>query len=219
MPRYGTHRRTGRYNDWGKAYKACSMCLLSAGKALNEIALSELGDVATVYLRELDAQWPHSSTITRFGFGKNAVSSRKFGGDHDHPWWSGQMHDSVAVRVMQGNRIAAVRYMTPSPSTGSPQHTETIDDIVGVEWAHQIAEGAGARYFLPGVQVQLIIGVPYAEKVNNSSRHSGFVDNLSNDLYSAVNQWVFSGGLTRTTVIASENGAKIVNRTNVRRLR
>ena len=219
MPKYGTHRRTGKYNDWSHTYKAASMCLLEAGKALNSIALTELGDVASGYLKELDSQWPHGTTVTRYGWGKNNVSTRSFGGDKNHPWWSGQLHDSVAVRVMQGNRIAAVRYMPPSPATGEPQHTKTIQNIVGVEWAHKIAEEGGARYLLPGVQVQLIVGVPYAEDVNESSRHSHFMDSLSNDLYSAVNQWVFDGGLTRTTVIATENGAKVVNKTNVRRLR
>lgn len=214
MPKYGTAKRTERYHDWGSTYKAASMCLLQAGKALNSIALSELSDVASGYLKDLDSQWPHGSFIA-----KGTVVTNLFGGDHDHPWWSGQLHDSVAVRVMQGNRIAAVRYMPPSPDTGEPQHTKTIQNIVGAEWARQIAEGGGARYLLPGVQVQLIVGVPYAEDVNESSRHSGFIESLSNDLYSAVNQWVFDGGLTRTTVIATENGAKIVKRTNIRRKR
>lgn len=213
-------KRTGRYHDWGKTYKAFSMALLGAGKALNSIATYELQDVAEGYLREEDANWPHGTTVTRIGWGQNNVKSRSFGGDRDHPWYTGQLHDSVAVRIMQGNRITSVHYMPPSSDTGKPQHTETIKNIIGAEWARQVAEGGGARYLLPGVQVQLIIGVPYAEKVNSEGRHYGFADSLSNELYSAVNQWVFDGGLTRNVVIADEKGnAKVVKRSNVRRTR
>lgn len=208
-------KRTGRYHDWGKTYKATSMCLLQAGKALNSIALTELADVATSYLKAQDAIWPHSTTAE-----SKSGKTMKFGGDANHPWWSGQLHDSVAVRIMQANRIAAVRYMQPSPATGKPQHTNSIKNIIGTEWAHQVAEGGGPRYFLPGVQVQLIVGVPYADDVNESSRHNGFIDSLSNDLFSDVNEWAYSpsGGLKRTTVIATEKGAKVVNRSNVRRM-
>lgn len=207
MPRYGTHRRTSVYNDWGKTYKACSMALLGSGKALNQIALVELQEVAEKYLRDKNAEWPHSTQVGR----------QRFGGDHEHPWYSGQLHDSVAVRIMQGNRISSVHYMPPSPDTGKPQHTETIKDIVGVEWAHQIAEGAGPRYFLPGVQAQLIVGVPYTEKVNESGRHAGFVDSLADDLFSAVNEWVDGGGLVRPTIVANGETVKVVNKSNVRR--
>lgn len=200
--------RTDRFHDWGKTYKACSMALLESGKALNQIALTELQDVARQYLKDTDAQWPHSTAMP---------NGARFGGDREHPWYSGQTHDSVAVRIMQGNRITSVHYMPPSPDTGEPQHTETIKNIVGVEWAHQIAEGAGPRYFLPGVQVQLIVGVPYAEKVNESGRHSGFVDSLADDLFSAVNEWVDGGGLVRPTIVANGETVKVVNKSNVRR--
>lgn len=209
MPRYGTHRRTGRYNDWGKTYKACSMAILESGKALNSLAITELTDVATTYLKDQDAIWPHSTTAK-----SKSGRTMKFGGDANHPWWSGQTHDSVAVRIMQANRIAAVRYMQPSPDTGKPQHTNSIKNIVGTEWAHRVAEEGGPRYFLPGVQVQLIVGVPYAESVNESSRHMGFVDNLSNELFNYVYNWIDGGGLTRNTVIATDKGAKIIKTKN-----
>ena len=150
MPKYGSHPRNQRYQNWGKTYKACSMAILGAGKALNQIATEELNDVARRFLREQDAQWPHSTQAKSKKSGKTML----FGGDAEHPWYSGQLHDSVAVRIMQKNRITGVHYMPPSPATGEPQHTATIQHIVGAEWAHDIAERHGARYFLPGVQVQ-----------------------------------------------------------------
>lgn len=208
MPRYGTQRRTGTYHNWGKTYKAMSQALLNAGKALNSIASVELQEVSEKYLREEDAKWPHSTSLP---------NGARFGGDAMHPWYSGQLHDSVAVRIMSSNRITSVHYMPPSPATGKPQHTDTIKNIVGAEWAREIAEAHGARYFLPGVQVQLIVGVPYADKVNESGRHYGFADNLADELFSAVNSWVDSGGLTRPTLIADEKGAKVVNKSNITR--
>lgn len=196
------------YYDWGKTYKAFSQALLSSGKALNSIAATELQDVATKYLKTQDAQWPHSTSL---------ASGARFGGDREHPWYSGQLHDSVAVRIMQGNRISSIHYMPPSPDTGGAQHTETIKGIIGADWAHQIAENR-MRYLLPGLQVQLIVGVPYAEKVNDSNRHAGFADSLADDLFSSVYDWVDGGGLQRPTVVADDKTVKVINKSNVRRL-
>lgn len=210
MSRYGNNPRNSRYTNWGKTYKACSMALLGAGKALNPIATEELNDVARRFLREQDAQWPHSSTA-KSASGKEM----KFGGDADHPWYSGQLHDSVAVRISQKNRITGVHYMPPSQDTGKPQHTETIKNIVGAEWARDIAEGHGPRFFLPGVQVQLIVAVPYADKVNEDGRHAGFVDHLADELFSAVNDWLYKGGLSRPTLIADDKGVRVINKSNI----
>lgn len=211
-------RRIEKFHNWGKTYRAMSMALLESGKALNSIATVELQEVAENFLKEQDAQWPHSTTVTKIKWGKNNVKKQMFGGDELHPWYSGQLHDSVAVRIMQGNRITSVHYMPPSPDTGAPQHTETIKNIVGVDWAHQVAE-SGPRYLLPGVQVQLIIGVPYTDKVNESGRHAGFADSLADDLFSAVNTWVDHGGLTRNTVISDGQTVKVVKKSNVRRVK
>lgn len=205
--------RSAKYQDWGKTYKAMSQALLGSGKALNSIATVELQEVAHNFLKEEDAMWPHNSFIS-----KGTVVTNLFGGDAMHPWYSGQLHDSVAVRIMQGNRIVSVQYMQPSPATGAPQHTEKIKNIIGADWAHEIAERHGARYLLPGVQVQLIVGVPYAEKVNESTRHYGFADELANELFSRVNQWVYSGGLVRPTIVADDKTVRVVNKSNVRKV-
>lgn len=186
------------------------MALLGSGKKLNQIATFELQAIAEKYLRDQDAQWPHSTVMP---------NGARFGGDKDHPWYSGQLHDSIAVRIMQGNRITSVHYMPPSPDTGKPQHTETIKNIVGAEWAREIAEAHGPRFFLPGVQVQLIVGVPYADKVNETSRHFGFVDDLSNELYNDVYDWLDSGGLNRPTLVADGDTVRVVNKKHIIRKR
>lgn len=203
-------RRTSTYHNWGQTYKAMSQALLGSGKALNQIALVELQEVADKFLKAEDASWPHSTSLP---------NGAKFGGDAEHPWYYGQLHDSVAVRIMQGNRITSVQYMPPSPDTGKAQHTEQIKGIIGADWAREVAEQHGPRYLLPGVQVQLIVGVPYAEKVNESDRHYGFADNLADELFSRVNEWVDRGGLVRPTIVADDQSVRVVNRSNVRRTR
>ena len=218
MPRYGTHRRTGTYNEWGKTYMAFSQALLNAGKSLNSIATVELQEVADDYLKKVDSEWPHHSEGRSFFDGSiKVINGSKFGGDREHPWYSGQLHDSVAVRIMTGNRLTSVHYMPPSPDTGKPQHTETINNIIGAEWAREIAEAHGPRYLLPGVQVQLIVGVPYADKVNEEGRHIGFADSLADDLFSDVYAWVDEGGLVRPTVIVDDKSVKVVNKSNIKR--
>jgi len=219
MPKYGTHRRTARHNDWGKTYKAMSMALTNAGEKLNEIATVELQGVAENYLKKEDAQWPHGTTVQTLSKqnGLFVQGIQRFGGDHSHPWYSGQLHDSVAVRIMSKNRITSVHYMPPSPATGKPQHTETIKNIIGAEWAREVAEGGGARYFLPGVQIQLIVGVPYADKVNSEGRHRGFTDDLSANLFNDVYDWIDGGGLTRWFLRATPDGAKVVKGSHIKK--
>lgn len=211
--------RTATFHNWGKTYKACSMALLQSGRKLNSIALVDLQEVAEDYLRNQDAQWPHSTSVQTLTFRKGSFvpGTQKFGGDQKHPWYSGQTHDSVAVRITTGNRVTSVHYMPPSPDTGKPQHTETIQNIIGADWAREIAETHGTRFWLPGVQVQLIVGVPYAEKVNEEGWHAGFVDYLADELFNAVDDWVRGGGLDRYTLIPTDNGVKVVKRKHVLR--
>lgn len=194
-------RRTGRYNDWGKTYKAFSYALLDAGKQIAADTKRDFALISEEFLDDLNGEWPHGTTITRIGWGKNNVKTRSFGGNHDHPWFTGQLHDSVAVRVADKNRTVAVRYMPPS-ADGGPQHTQTDRNIIGAEWAHEVAERKAPWYFLPGLQIQLIVGVPYAEKVNESIQHLGFMENLSTDLINKVDSWVESGALAKRTYIA-----------------
>lgn len=213
--------RSASFYNWGKTYKAMSMALTNAGETLNQIAIDGLREVAESFLKDEDANWPHGTTVQTLSKKNGLVASatQKFGGDAFHPWYTGQTHDSVAVRIMSKNRITSVHYMPPSPDTGRPQHTETINNIIGAEWAREVAEGHGPRYFLPGVQIQVIVGVPYADKINESGRHQGFADYLADELFDKVDAWVIGGGLTRNWVVADDKGARVVRRSNIRRSR
>lgn len=187
-------RRTATFHDWGKTHKQFSYALLGAGREISNDVKNDLTYLAEEFLSELDSEWPHSTKL------KNGA---KFGGDHDHPWYSGHLHDSVAVRIADRNKTVAVRYMTPSPDTGKPQHmSPSYDRIIGTEWGHLVAEGKAPYYFLPGIQVQFIIGVPYTNKVNESQRHSMFFEALTERLINKVDDWIQMGGLTRRQYIA-----------------
>lgn len=175
-----------------------SYALAAAGKKLTEEAQRDMTILAREFLAETDAQWPRSTQL---------ANGAKFGGDHYHPWYSGQLHDSVAVRIAQGNRTVSVSYMPPAADPNRPQHTSAGDgssygNIIGVEWAREVAEHRAPYYFLPGVQMQLIVGVPYTDKVNESGRHYGFFDNLSNELINKVDDWLNTGGLQRRRIVA-----------------
>lgn len=169
--------------------------LLDAGKQLTEIGKRDFTYLAQEYLSEVDAKWPHSTTVTRIKWGKNNVQTARFGGDKEHPWYYGQLHDSVAVRIADKNRTVSVSYM-PTRAT-APQHTSKSDgvgeykNIIGAEWA-QIAAYNAQYYFLPGIQFQLIVGVPYAQKVNDSGRHHGFADSLMDDLVYKIETYILS---------------------------
>ena len=211
-------RRSGEFHDWGKTYKGFSKAITGAGKTINQIAMFELQRIAGEFLAEQDAQWPRSTVKD---------NGAKFGGDHNHPWYSGQLHDSVAVRIAQGNKTVSVQYMPPAADPNRPQYTETEKGIIGSEWAHMVAETKAPYYFLPGVQVQLLVGVPYAEKVNAgeegkygqpTGRHLGFFDTLADELTNKVDDWIFGGGLKRLKVYVDENGnAKVRGLSNIKR--
>lgn len=187
-------KRDRQFNDWGKTYRSMSYHLLDAGKQLTEIGKRDFTYLAQEYLSEVDAKWPHSTLVTKPGkYG--GVVQQSFGGDKDHPWYYGQLHDSVAVRIADKNRTVSVSYM-PTRAT-APQHTSKSDgvgeykNIIGAEWA-QIAAYNAQYYFLPGIQFQLIVGVPYANKVNDSGRHYGFADSLMDDLVYKIETYILS---------------------------
>ena len=191
--------RTSTFNNWGKTYRSMSYHLLDAGKQLTEISKRDFTYLAQEYLSEVDAKWPHTSYGRVYhglrGGVYKVLNGAQFGGDATHPWYYGQLHDSVAVRIADKNRTVSVSYMPTRATT--PQHTSKSDgvgeykNIIGAEWA-QIAAYNAQYYFLPGIQFQLIIGVPYAQKVNESGRHHAFADRLMDDLVVKIEDYMWS---------------------------
>ena len=170
----------GRHVSWKKFSAAFSEALLSCEEELTGFGLRLMREECAKWIKKTDAEWPHSTTATS----KNGLTM-KFGGDAMHPWYYGQLHDSVVVRVAQGNKTVAIEYM-PQHAT-NPQKATAADAganysrIIGAEWATLIAQQAEHTYWKgsKAVQAQMLVGVPYARKVNESPRHEGFLDELN----------------------------------------
>ena len=81
----------------------------------------------------------------------------------------------MATVIMDRNRVMAIRYMQDySKSHATEDQTYKGQKINGREWAEIVAHRS-AYVFLPGIQMKLIIGVPYAEEVDESPGHAGFI--------------------------------------------
>ena len=188
MPTYGSHPRNAVRIEWKKFAASFSEALGDCGEQLTNFGKMKLSDSCKEWLKKLDSEWPHNTLVTRPGK-TSLVVQQSFGGDRDHPWYYGQLHDSIAVRISEKNRNVAIHYMHASAT--KPQHAtakdagQQYDRIVGAEFAVREAHNA-QYYFLPGIQMQLIVGVPYARKVDESPRHAGYLMNMRADLFSYI---------------------------------
>lgn len=167
---------------WRKAIQGFSDSLGYAGEHLNGWAREWMSEATEQALAQLDADW-EGETHWKRESGK--VSS--FGGDHFHPWYTGQLHDSVAGIVSDRHRVVAIRYM--NQAAHKPQ-TFNGQIIIGHDWAIRGAQNiARALRLVPGIKSTITVGVPYAEKVDEMPRHAGFIRELSNQFASNVEDY------------------------------
>ena len=217
--------RPGRYHDWGKTSKGFSYALREAGYVMSDMTKLQMSTLAEEFLSELDAKWPQG----RFG-------------DHDHPWYSGQLHDSIAIRIAQSNRTIAERFMPPAAimPEGEPgifleeDGGQTMDgiagSILGPDWARRALDNAAlySHFLSPGIQVQLVIGVPYADKLNEGSegkygqpigKHRGFFDSITDDLIVKYDDYDWNGHFNRNSIEVDVDGNVVKVRTRSRGIR
>lgn len=184
----------GRMASWGKTYKAFSEALLDCGRQINERGKQYLVKDAETWLRDTDSEWPRHTEK------KNGA---KFGGDAMHPWYLGHLHDSIAIRLAEGNKTIAIRFMPPASSDTEGQHMDhpKITGIIGSEWARDVAGRVEHTYWKgsKALQAQLIIGAPYAEKVNEEGRHAGYAEELESQFYDVMS-YKLSSNLSRLMV-------------------
>ena len=154
---------------WGNTYKAFSKELLKAGEKITKQGETILTKACEDWLAEQNSNWPRHYTMQ---------SGAQFGGDEYYPWYTGNLHDSVATRVSNNGRTISIRQMDPAAIIA--QHDETHDRIDGQVFG-QMAAVRSARMGLPGLLAQLFIGVPYAEKVNEMDSHAGYVEVMQED--------------------------------------
>lgn len=169
-----------KYNAaWNKFYSAFSEALIDCGKQLTKQGETIMIRGCEEWLKKTDNEWPKDN-MQRY-------KKRQFGGDHNHPWDTGTLHDSISVRIADGNRIIATRFM-PSSATGPQTATAAeagrdYDNIVGTVFGRTMA----ARANLPrqtGTNAQMFIGVPYAQAVDKQWQHEGYINELNVDFVS-----------------------------------
>lgn len=169
-------RLTNGRARWGKTYKGFSVALAEAGKKLTPQGATILTRACEDWLKEQDDAWPHSSVGTSYRSGYK-------GGSEYYPWYTGNLHDSMATRVGIGSRTISIRQMEPKAAI--LQYDQRYGSIDGTEWG-LLAANRGSHVLLPGLQAQLYIGVPYAETVNRTTDHAGYVEEFERDFASTI---------------------------------
>lgn len=198
--------RPFRRNDWKKFSVAMSEALGYAGEHLSNWAKMWMDEAVEDSLAQIDSDWEGETHLKRKS-GK--ISS--FGGDYFHPWYTGNLHDSVAGFVTDKNKLIGKIHYMPQAATQPQTYygpAGRFDHIVGREWAVKEAHNAN-YYFLTGIQARMVIGVPYAREVNESARHAGYIDELMVQFASNVEDYfmIKSDGF-RTKVFIADNKKK-----------
>ena len=192
----------GRTIRWHKTIQGFSDALGYAGEHLSGWAKEWMSEAVKYSLSEIDSDW-EGTTHWKRDSGKISV----FGGDHFHPWYTGNLHDSVAGIVSDKNKIVSIQYM---PQAATKPQTYNNQIVIGHDWAIRGARNVGrALHFVPGIMATVVVGVPYAEKVDSTSRHSGFIRELSNQFASSVEDYFYiKAGEFRTRFFIADKKKK-----------
>lgn len=162
----------GNRAEWGKAAKGFAQVLLDAGQTVTKGAAIELGVACSEALKNLDWMWPR-------GKNNGPYKSGYRGGDADHPWYTGTLHDSVACGIADGIRLLQASYMEPGATENQKNRVtgEIYDgDVLGQEALQRAVHTFGAG--IGGLRAIMVIGVPYANDVNHSDAHYDFASDL-----------------------------------------
>lgn len=191
-----------RYKDthWkGRVVKGFTTALADASEHLTGWARVMMSDSVKEAILEMDSMWPHSTAIgshimrskKRNSTSFQLYAARKFGGDRTHPWYTGQLHDSVVGAVSDNRRIVAMHYM---PSHASSLQKDENGNVVNGSECALNATSAIARTmrFVPGVAASVFVTVPYAEKVNKMQRHLDYEEELAADFAASVEDYFYS---------------------------
>lgn len=184
-------RQTKGKASWGKFYSGFSQILVDSGTHFTAQGAKIFTSACEKWLADQNAQWPR-------GEGGGAFKSGFRGGSYYYPWYTGTLHDSMATVVTDGNKVVSIRYMYDmSRSHAWADQTWKGQDINGYEWAALVANRS-AHVFLPGIQMKLIVGAPYAQELNEKDTHAGFLNEFQRDFGS----WMRGVAETRIKNIA-----------------
>lgn len=172
---------------WNKTAAALSMALSDAGKQLTKQGATILTRACENWLEQTDAEWPRPY------------------GDHEHPWLTGNLHDSIGTRVAIGNHTVSQRFMKQAAeeaTNASAEETGTRDynHIIGAQFG-RLFIGRMGRVSQSAIVAQMGIGVPYAQYVDKGGRvatdsdgntqghgdHGGYIGYLQSEFEDAIN--------------------------------
>ena len=188
----------GRSIKWNKTIHGFTEALGYAGEHLTGWAREWMQEAVNQSISTIDADWEGETHLKRES-GK--VSS--FGGDHFHPWYTGQLHDSVAGIVSDRHRTVSIQYMPPAAT--KPQTYEN-QVVIGHDWAiRKVQEMERTLHLVPGIAATIVVGVPYAEKVDEMARHAGYMQELAVQFASSVEDYfIIKAGEYRTRVFRTK---------------
>lgn len=182
---------------WKKTIQGFTYALGKAGEHLTGWAKDWMNESVAQAISEMDADWEHGTTKL-----SSKGNFQHFGGSHFYPWYTGQLHDSVAGIVSDQHRIISVSHMPKAAFTPQTYKGQTI---IGAEWGERAAINMQrVLHFLPGIRATIVVGVPYAEDVDEMSRHSGYLRELSNQFVSKVEDYftIKAGGYRTRVYVA-----------------
>lgn len=184
---------------WGKTCKGFAEYLRIGAKPIGRATAKRLSAVAADFLANEDWDWPRGQRYDAFYAGRTVRAAMPYksgfrGGDAMHPWYSGNLHDSMAAGVMQGTRILSEVYMNPGASENQKFNGALVD---GVFAGHEALAKAARMYAPPtAIRTVLVIGVPYADYINTSdmigwqgttpNTHKGFVEYFEREFVSSL---------------------------------
>ena len=141
--------RPSKYSGqaWRKASKSFQIALSEAGKQISAFAVVALDTASGQFIRDVGYK-PDETTGSI-------------------PYYTGNLLDSIGVRILQGNKIMKYRTIDGEGlrHATKPQHMNGQKNIWGyIEILKRI--NRQSRRTGKGVVSQLIVGVPYAQEVD-----------------------------------------------------
>lgn len=166
---------------WGKASKGFSIALLDACETVTKKGAQVLATACEDWLAEMDWEWKRGS-LQKSGpsGGFYLYKSGYKGGDATHPWYTGNLHDSFATAITDRGRLLHARYMTEGAQRLQTYKGQIVDGAAAAHDALMRAVHTNMRG-VGGLVARLVIGVPYAQKVNEMESHKDYVDVYEKD--------------------------------------
>lgn len=178
---------------WNKFYSAFCEALLDCGEQLNKQGEGVMVKACETWMDKLHEDFmaaltPNERYITA---PTGRIIHSKYEGDHNHPWFTGSLHDSISARVADGSRTIALRYM-PRMSTDA-QFAEASEagrdyPFINGQAFGRLMAGRASRISPTAVSAQLFIGVPYAQYVDSDWRHSDFINEMNTQFISYMEE-------------------------------